>query len=93
MARPSSHLQARHKRAEAIREFNLNRKRGEEVMEKVQGKELRNARLEAARAREAVKWYQKTLKNVRKRVKRAHVSRMFLKDEKKQLKAIAAEFQ
>lgn len=91
MARPPSHLQARRKQAQVLREFNLNKKRGKEEVERVRGSEVFKARSEAARAREVVKWYQKALKNVRKQIKRARISQTLLKDEKKRLKVIAAE--
>jgi predicted nuclease with TOPRIM domain len=39
------------------------------------------------------KWYQKILRNVRKRVKRARISQQIMKDEQKRLAAIISEYQ
>jgi uncharacterized protein YoxC len=53
--------------------------------------EVQKARLDVAKARELTERCREMLRNVEKQVKRAHISQLIVKDEKKRLRGIVSE--
>jgi hypothetical protein len=93
MPKPSARLRARRKQAEVLGTYKLDQEEGEWAVKWARQSNVQKARLAVGKARDMTKWYQKILRNVRKRVKRARISQQIMKDEQKRLAAIISEYQ